>query len=276
MKGLSTMHAMRPCTLCAPAGYRHSLISIAALALPAGLLLFPEQAEAQETIAPTLVVATVDGTSMALIYSEALDTGSVPATSAYSVVVGSATGVAPSSVAVVGAKVKLTLSTAAPSSDTVTVTYTKPGTNPLQDLAGNDAVALSARAVTNNTGATNNQVEVTSGTDNETYTVTVERDSARLFGWTPSRDINALEAAGNTSSQGIWSAGTTMWVADDDDDKLYAYTLATGARDATKDISLHSACVGYGCSCCSLRSRLRQAAWRTRAGGARQNVSTVT
>ena len=39
----------------------------------------------------------------------------------------------------------------------MTVTYTKPGTNPLQDLASNDAAALSAQAVANNTGSTNNQ-----------------------------------------------------------------------------------------------------------------------
>ncbi len=89
-------------------------------------------------------------------------------------------------------------------------------------------------------GETAFKAKVTSGTDTETYTVTVERDSAHIFGWTPSRDINALEAAGNASPQGIWSEGTTMWVADDDDDKLYAYTLATDARDATRDISLHS------------------------------------
>ena len=89
-------------------------------------------------------------------------------------------------------------------------------------------------------GETAFKVKVTSGSDTESYTVTVERDSAYVFGWTPSRDINALEAAGNASPQGIWSEGTTMWVADDEDDKLYAYTLATGVRDATKDISLHS------------------------------------
>ena len=89
-------------------------------------------------------------------------------------------------------------------------------------------------------GETAFKVKVTSGADTETYTVTVERDSAHLFGWTPTRDINALEAAGNANPQGIWSDGTTMWVADDVDDKLYAYTLATGARDATKDISLHT------------------------------------
>ena len=122
---------------------------------------------AQETIAPMLLVATVDGTSMALIYSEALDTGSVPAPSAYLVLVVGATGVAPSSVAVTGAKVKLTLSSAATSSDVVTVTYTKPGTNPLQDLAGNDAAALLALAVTNNTGSANNQPAFSSDADTQ-------------------------------------------------------------------------------------------------------------
>ena len=140
-----------------PVGYLRFLISIAALGLLAALLLLPAPVRAQDGITPTLVVATVDGTSLKLIYSEALDTGSVPAASAYSVVVGSATGVAPSSVAVSGAKVTLTLSTGAASGDTVTVTYTKPGTNPLQDLASNDAAALSAQAVANNTGSTNNQ-----------------------------------------------------------------------------------------------------------------------
>ena len=44
--------------------------------------------------------------------------------------------------------------------------------------------------------------------------------------------------ADNSDPQGIWSDETTIWVVDDDDDKLYAYTMATGARDATKDISL--------------------------------------
>ena len=83
-----------------------------------------------------LLAANVDGTSLKLIYSEALKTDSVPAASAYSVVVASATGVAPSSVAVSGAKVTLTLSTAAASGNTVTVTYTVPTTgNKLQDLA---------------------------------------------------------------------------------------------------------------------------------------------
>ena len=118
----------------------------------------------------------------------------------------------------------------------VTVEYLDASNLPLAD-ADADATGFQVDLVV---GETAFKVKVTSGTDTETYTATVERDSARLFGWTPSRDINALEAAGNASPQGIWSDGTTMWVADDEDDNLYAYTLATGARDATKDISLHS------------------------------------
>ena len=43
--------------------------------------------------------------------------------------------------------------------------------------------------------------------------------------------------------QGLWSDGTTLWVSArgatmDADEKLYAYTLATGARDSGKDIQL--------------------------------------
>ncbi|MBC6410875.1 MAG: VCBS repeat-containing protein, partial [Ekhidna sp.] len=59
----------------------------------------------------------------------------------------------------------------------------------------------------------------------------------------PVRDINALQAAGNENPTGLWSDGTTMWVADPGDfsngnEKLYAYTLATKARNAGKDIDL--------------------------------------
>ena len=50
-----------------------------------------------------------------------------------------------------------------------------------------------------------------------------------------------MAAAGNGSPKGIWSDKTTVWVVDDLDNKLYAYTLATGARDSGKDIILDPA-----------------------------------
>ena len=99
--------------------------------------------------APTLVTASVDGSSLALTYDEYLDTNSVPWTRAYSVMVGSAPAAAPSTVAVSGKTVTLTLATAVAPGDTVTLNYTVLQTNPLQDLAGSDAGALSNLDVTN-------------------------------------------------------------------------------------------------------------------------------
>ena len=54
-------------------------------------------------------------------------------------------------------------------------------------------------------------------------------------------DFNTLSAAGNDILAGIWSDGTTMWVTDLADDKLYAYNLATKMRDAAKDFNTLSA-----------------------------------
>ena len=50
----------------------------------------------------------------------------------------------------------------------------------------------------------------------------------------------ALDSA-NTTPHGIWSDGTTMWVNDFDDNKLYAYTLANGSRDTSKEFALTAA-----------------------------------
>ena len=106
-----------------------------------------------DTTAPILDSATVDGTSLVLAYDEDLDEDSEPATTAYSVSVNSGTGVAPSSVDVTGKKVTLTLSTAVTAGQTVTVAYTVPSSNPVQDTSENDAAALTNQSVTNNTNA---------------------------------------------------------------------------------------------------------------------------
>lgn len=53
-----------------------------------------------------------------------------------------------------------------------------------------------------------------------------------------------LDAA-NGHPGSCWSDGTTIWVADGVDHKLYAYVLSTGARDANKDLDdLELAAVG--------------------------------
>ena len=103
---------------------------------------------------PGLDTAIVDGASLVQTYHEDLDTGSVPAASAYSVVVDGGTGTAPSSVSVSGKTVTLTLASAVESGQVVTVTYTVPTSNPLQDASGHAAVALTGQAVTNDTDNT--------------------------------------------------------------------------------------------------------------------------
>ena len=41
------------------------------------------------------------------------------------------------------------------------------------------------------------------------------------------KDFNTLIAAGNDAPVALWSNGTTMWVGDGTDFKLYAYNLAS-------------------------------------------------
>ena len=93
---------------------------------------------AADTTAPVLQTATVNGTTLVLTYNEALDTGSVPAATDYTVSVGGTTVTLAraSPVAVSGMTVTLTLAAAVVSTDVVTVTYAVPTTNPVKDLAG--------------------------------------------------------------------------------------------------------------------------------------------
>ena len=48
-------------------------------------------------------------------------------------------------------------------------------------------------------------------------------------------------AAANGYPTGIWSDGTTMWVADFEDAKLYAYRMSDRSRDSGKDFTLDAA-----------------------------------
>ena len=98
---------------------------------------------------PTLDSAAVNGTELVLTWDETLRDDSGPAAGDFTVTVaGSSRSV--SGVAVAGSAVRLTLASAVTAGQTVTVSYTK-GTNPLKDLASNDAPGLTDQAVTNNT-----------------------------------------------------------------------------------------------------------------------------
>ena len=53
----------------------------------------------------------------------------------------------------------------------------------------------------------------------------------------PPADFGTLAAARNASPSGIWTDGTTMWVADRHASKLYAYDRHTKARVPSKDFN---------------------------------------
>ncbi len=189
---------------------------------------------------PTLDSATVNGTTLTLNYSEALDTNSTPATTDFTVSVAG-TDQTPTGVVVSGSAVTLTLGTAATAGQAVTVTYTVPATNPIQDLAGNDAAALSSQAVTNNTPAPPRVSQPSfggfpGGGGGGPSPSTID------YEWTVKHDIEAL-TRGNDAPTGMWSDGTTIWLADNGqgaDDEVYAYDLVTGERVDAREFALDS------------------------------------
>ena len=80
----------------------------------------------------------------------------------------------------------------------------------------------------------NNIITVTvtaSNGDTKDYVLTIRRASIGMTGWNPLRDFDLVST--NTAPRGIWSDGETIWVADNEDDKLYAYNLADGRRLAS-------------------------------------------
>ena len=84
--------------------------------------------------------------SLTIKFSEALDEGSTPATSAFTLNVDSGTAPTISSVDIDGSNVTLSLSAAVDTSKTYTIDYTA-GTNPIKDLAGNAAADVSTQSV---------------------------------------------------------------------------------------------------------------------------------
>ena len=111
----------------------------------------PQAGHKVDGVRPAFLSAAVDGSSLTLTYGEALDGGSRPAPGDFTVEVGG-TGRSVSAVSVSGSVVTLTLDPAVEHGDTgIRVNYS-PGTRPIRDAVGNDALALSNRSVTNTTG----------------------------------------------------------------------------------------------------------------------------
>ena len=105
---------------------------------------------------PSFSNASVNGTTLTITFDRNLDTGSAPTGSAFSVSAtpqgGSARNISGTGTASLsGMTATVTLASAVAHGETVTVSYAKPASNPLQNTAGSDTANFSGQAVTNTT-----------------------------------------------------------------------------------------------------------------------------
>ena len=101
-----------------------------------------------DTTAPTITAAAVSGATVTVTFSEALDTTSLPAASAFAVDVdGTSDDPTVTAYTLEEETATLALSAVVKAGKTATLTYTKPtgaGAKPLQDLAGNDLATIAS------------------------------------------------------------------------------------------------------------------------------------
>ncbi|MCB1921582.1 MAG: DUF4214 domain-containing protein, partial [Candidatus Competibacteraceae bacterium] len=92
---------------------------------------------------PEFDTANRSPTSIILTFNEAMDQGSVPVASSFTVLKNGNTGVTINTVTVSNNAVTLSLAAPLANTDTVSVSYVAPPSSPLQDLAGNPAANFS-------------------------------------------------------------------------------------------------------------------------------------
>ena len=98
-------------------------------------------------VRPTPANASVNGVALTLEWSETLDPGSAPAAGQFELGVDSGTAPAVSSLTMSGTIMTLTLASAADATKDYTLAYSVPSSNPVKDLAGNEAVAFTGRGI---------------------------------------------------------------------------------------------------------------------------------
>ena len=133
---------------------------------------------------PAFSSAWVNGTDLRVTFDRDLDSGSAPASSAFTVTAtpssGSARTINGTSAAVTigGATASVTLASAVAAGETVTVSYTKPASNPLQDADANgiDVPNLSGQTVLNGADDNTGPTFVSAAINGQTLTVTFNED----------------------------------------------------------------------------------------------------
>ena len=96
---------------------------------------------------PRFVRADVDGTALSVTFDEQLDPASVPAAHAFFVTREGGSRIGGQAITLAGRMATVTLAQALQAGETATMSYRKPATNPLRDIAGNEVASYSVRAV---------------------------------------------------------------------------------------------------------------------------------
>jgi hypothetical protein len=107
----------------------------------------PSGVDTTPPVITSIHVETATPNQVFFDYNEALDSGSVPVASDYGFLPG-----APTSVAISGSRVTVTVATPYAFGDSIQAGYTA-GSNPVRDISGNNAANFSGQTVTNNIGA---------------------------------------------------------------------------------------------------------------------------
>ncbi len=110
-------------------------------------------------------------------------------------------------------------------------------TNAVVSIAPSDADSASqGHQVALAVGANDIAITVTPSSGlARTYTIAVRRGTF-VTSRNPAQDFNTLDRT-NTSPQSMWSNGTTLWVAEARNSKIYAYKLSDKTRDPSKDFN---------------------------------------
>lgn len=101
--------------------------------------------EVNDITPPDLSKTSLSGSTLVMTFNEPLDPTSVPAGGSFTVLQGGSTAITVNSVAIAGTTV--TLGLAASPTTALTVAYSPPAVNPLQDVAGNDVEVIANRNV---------------------------------------------------------------------------------------------------------------------------------
>ncbi len=165
---------------------------------------------AADTTKPTLVSAAVSNstpTVVTLTMSEAMDTGFVPAASAFSV-----SGHTVNTIGVSGSTITITCSAAFVNGETARVVgYTQPGANNARDIAGNLLDNFSSQAITNNVlpADTTKPTASFAAVANAAPTlVNITMSEAMDTGFLPA--ASSVTVSGHTVSTLAWASSTIL------------------------------------------------------------------